>query len=224
MSCSRFRTAISARLDGEALLEPGANPSGVDAAALDAHLATCVDCRAFSVRAEQLHRTVRLAAAPEVPDLTPRILSAIAAERDAGLAPSTNGAPQGNEERALRIVLVAIGLLQIAIALPALILGDDANLPVHIARHLGSFDVALGVGFLVAAWKPQRIAGVLPVVTALVLCLVGSSLLDVLSGATGAGAEAHHATDIAGLVVLWLLSRTAIARPGDLRGGQVQLA
>jgi len=106
----------------------------------------------------------------------------------------------------------------------ALILGDDANLPVHIARHLGSFDVALGVGFLVAAWKPQRIAGILPIVTALVLCLVGSSLLDVLSGATGAGAESHHATDIAGLVVLWLLSRSAVARSGEPRRGRVQLA
>ena len=116
-------------------------------------------------------------------------------------------------ERALRWVLAAIGILQIAVAIPALVLGEDADLPVHIARHLGSFEVALGVGFLFAAWKPQRAAGILPVVAALVVCLVGSSLLDVLAGTTAAGTEVHHATDVAGLVVVWLLSRAALARP-----------
>ena len=50
------------------------------------------------------------------------------------------------------------------IAVPALIFGSDAGLPVHTARHLGSFDVALAVGFLFAAWRPSRIPGLLPVV------------------------------------------------------------
>ncbi|MFI5047816.1 MAG: zf-HC2 domain-containing protein [Acidimicrobiia bacterium] len=207
MSCSRFRAAISSRLDGEDL--------GVDAAQLDAHLRSCVDCRAFAGQAEGLTRAVRVAPAPAVPDLTPDILVAIAAERDAAHEPAS--------ERALRWVLAAIGLLQISVAIPALVLGDDAHLPVHLARHLGSFEVALGVGFLFAAWRPWRAAGILPVVTALVVCLVGSSLLDVLSGSTSAGPEVHHATDVAGLVVVWLLSRTANARAGDLRG-EVQLA
>ena len=62
---------------------------------------------------------------------------------------------------------------QIAVAIPALVFGSDAGLPVHAARHIGSFDVALGVGFLYAAWKPSRIPGLLPVVVALVACLVG---------------------------------------------------
>ena len=208
MSCSRFRTAISTRLDGEDL--------GVDAAQLDAHLLGCADCRAFAEHADDLARTVRVAPAPMVPDLTPEILAAIAAERDA--------AREQASERALRWVLGAVGLLQIAVAIPALVLGEDANLPVHLARHLGSFEVALGVGFLFAAWKPQRAAGILPVVAALVLCLVGSSLLDVLSGSTGAGTEVHHATDVAGLVVVWLLSRTATARTGSAPGREVQLA
>ena len=110
------------------------------------------------------------------------------------------------------MLLVVIALVQIGVALPALLLGSDAALPVHTARHLGSFDVALGVGFLFAAWKPERIPGILPIVAALVVCLLGTSLLDVLSGTTGASSETHHATDFAGLVVAWLLSRSVVAK------------
>jgi predicted anti-sigma-YlaC factor YlaD len=198
MDCSRFRTAISARLDGE-------SPPVGD---LDAHLAHCADCRAFAADAERLHRAVRVAPAPDVPDLTPGILAAIAAEPPAPAARGWQTAP--GQERALRVLLVAIALVQIGVALPALLLGSDAGLPVHTARHLGSFDVALGVGFLFAAWKPERIPGILPIAAAVVVCLIGTSLLDVISGTTGASSETHHATAVAGLVVVWLLSRAAV--------------
>ena len=185
-----IRQAISARLDGE--------PLGVDPDALDAHLTTCVECRAFAASAGELHGAMRLAPAPEIPDLTPGILAAIGAE-----------STRDDTQLALRWILAIIALVQIAIAVPALVLGTDAGLPVHTARHLGSFDVALAVGFLFAAWRPSRIPGLLPVVVALVACLVGSSLLDVISGNTAALSEAHHVTDFAGLVVVWLLSRPA---------------
>jgi predicted anti-sigma-YlaC factor YlaD len=188
MSCTRIRHAISARLDGE---DPGLDP-----AIVDDHLATCAGCRSFAADAERLHRSLRLSPAPEIPDLAPQVLVAIGAE------------PERSETQlALRWILVALALVQIAVAVPALILGNDAGLPVHTARHLGSFDVALAVGFLFAAWRPSRIPGLLPVAFALVVCLVGSSMLDVIAGNTAALSEAHHATDFAGLVVLWLLSR-----------------
>ena len=201
MDCSRSRTAISARLDGAHIVgeelageEPGPG--------LDAHLEHCAGCRAFADEATRLHRAVRVLPAPTVPELAPRIMAAIDAEP----------APPPAQEAPLRALLVAIALVQIAVALPALVLGSDAGLPVHTARHLGSFDVALGVGFLFAAWRPERIPGLLPIVAALVACLVGTSLLDVIGGTTGASAETHHATDVAGLVVVWLLSRTTTAR------------
>jgi len=117
---------------------------------------------------------------------------------------------------ALRWILALLALVQIGVAVPALILGSDAGVPVHTARHLGSFDVAVAVGFLFAAWRPSRIPGLLPVVAALVACLFGSSLLDVLSGTTAALGEAHHAIDFVGLAVLWLLSRDVAA--SALRG------
>jgi predicted anti-sigma-YlaC factor YlaD len=188
MNCDTARAAISARLDGEDL--------GVDAAALDEHLARCIACRAFVRDAESMHRELRLGEAPAVPDLTAPILSAIGAHDHRRPA----------HERVLRGILVAVGLMLIVAAVPALVLGDDAELPVHAARHLGSFDLALAVGFLFAAWRPARVAGLLPVVVALVACLVGTSVLDVLDGHTGALPETQHVIDIVGLVAAWLLA------------------
>ncbi len=160
MTCMQIRQAISARLDGE---DPG-----LDEPTVYAHLAGCADCRAFAHGAEALHRSMRLAPAPAIPDLTPGILAAIGDESssaDAESNPTRTSRCAGSWSR--------IAVAQIAVAIPALIFGSDAGLPVHAARHIGSFDVALGVGFLYAAWKPSRIPGLLPVVAALVACLVG---------------------------------------------------
>jgi predicted anti-sigma-YlaC factor YlaD len=203
MTCMQIHQAVSARLDGE---EPG-----LDDAAVYAHLAGCASCRAFAHDAEALHRTMRLAPAPAIPDLTPSILTAIGVE---SINDAADAEPDTNV--ALRWILLAIAVAQIAVAIPALIFGNDASLPVHTARHIGSFDVALGVGFLYAAWKPSRIPGLLPVVAALVACLFASSLLDVASGRTAALGEAQHVLDFVGLAVVWLLSRPA--------GRRVQLA
>jgi predicted anti-sigma-YlaC factor YlaD len=200
MTCTRIRHAISARLDGE---DPGLPPGDVDA-----HLQSCVGCREFAASATRLHRTARLAPAPDVPDLTPVILARMGPAADRG---------EAENSLALRWILVALALVQIGVALPALVLGSDAGAAVHTARHIGSFDVAIAVGFLFAAWRPSRIPGLLPVVAALVACLVGSSLLDVIAGNTRALAEAQHATDFAGLAVLWLLTRTAHAPASHAR-------
>ena len=196
MNCMQIHQAISARLDGE-------DPA-LDESTLYAHLAGCADCRVFAHDTEALHRSVRLAPAPAIPDLTPDILTAIGAESTAD--------GEADTHLALRWILVAIAVAQIAVAIPALIFGSDASLPVHTARHIGSFDVALGVGFLYAAWKPSRIPGLLPVVVALVACLVGSSFLDVAAGNTRALGEAQHVIDFVGLAVVWLLSRPAPQR------------
>jgi predicted anti-sigma-YlaC factor YlaD len=188
MYCDTARTAISARLDGEEL--------GVDPAELGRHLERCSACRAFAREAESMHRDVRLARAPSVPDLTAPILTSIGAE----------SRPHTAHERALRVTLAIVAAVMIVAAAPALVLGDDAGLPVHAARHIGSFDLALAVGFLFAAWRPSRLPGLLPVATALVACLVGTSVLDVLDGRTGALAEVQHAVEVVGLAAAWLLA------------------
>ena len=66
-----------------------------------------------------------------------------------------------------RWALFVVALTQLVLAAPALLLGEDAGATVHVARELGSFDVALAVGLLVAAWQPARAWGLLPVIAAL---------------------------------------------------------
>ena len=194
MHCDTARNAISARLDGEEL--------GADSAELAGHLERCPACRAFARDAQSMHRDVRLARAPEVPDLTAPILASIGAD----------SRQHGVHERALRVTLAIVAAVMIVAAVPALVLGDDAGLPVHAARHIGSFDLALAVGFLFAAWRPSRLPGLLPVVTALVACLVGTFVLDVLDGRTGALTEVQHAVEVVGLAAAWLLAHPL--RPG----------
>ena len=203
MTCDQIRDAISARLDGE---DPGVPPADVDA-----HLASCAPCRAFADGAGALHRSVRLAPAPDVPDLTPQVLAVI------GTEPEGADADDGRTF-VLRLVLASLALVQVAVAVPAL-LGADGGLAVHSARHLGSFSLALAVGFLYAAWRPSRVAGLLPVALALVACLIGTSVLDVVDGRAAALAEASHVTEIAGLVAVWLL-----AHPGMPRRSRVAAA
>ena len=90
--------------------------------------------------------------------------------------------------------------------------GGDSRTRVRQRRRATGARGALAVGFLYAAWKPSRIPGLLPVVAALVVCLVGSSLLDVANGSTRALGEAQHVLDFVGLAVVWLLSRPAPRR------------
>jgi predicted anti-sigma-YlaC factor YlaD len=200
MDCDYCRAAISAELDGEA--------PGHDRAIVDAHLATCPGCRDFAAGAARLHRVTRVAPAEPVPDLSAAILRSIDA---ATPTTATAGGRTAADERTLflRICLAVVALIQLGMAVPALVLGDDAGLPTHVARHLGSFSLALGVGLLVVAFRPDRAAGVLPVIGVVVLCLIASSVVDIISGRAAPGTEVSHAPELVGLVAVWLLARAA---------------
>ncbi len=168
-------------------------------------MATCAGCREFAAGAAELHRATRVVPAEAVPDLSGSILRAI------GKDPvSVSPIPGSIDERTrfLRIALAVVAVIQLGMAVPALVLGDDAGLPTHVARHLGSFSLALGVGLLVVAWRPDRAAGVLPVVGAVVVCLIASSILDIVQGRAAPGAEVSHAPELVGLVAVWLLARS----------------
>jgi predicted anti-sigma-YlaC factor YlaD len=188
MDCSQVRGVISADLDGEDLL--------VAREVLERHLAACPACREYQAAAVALNRRMRVSPAPRVPNLTGPILAAIDAE-----------APEPAAAQGLRLGVAVLGLLQLGLSIPALILGSDAGLPVHQARHLGSFGVALAVGLLVAAWRPERISGLLPLAAVLVLCLVGSAIADTTTGAVAWTAEFPHVVEVLGLLGLWLLNR-----------------
>ena len=188
MSCDQVRTALSALVDGE--------DAGLPEHEIRAHLAACAACASFADQATDLRRAAVLAAAPAVPDRTGSILAALE--------------PPDRRPAALRIGLAAIGLVQLAVALP-LLAGVATDMPVHDARHLAALDIAVAVGFLVAAWRPARVSGLLPVVTALVAALSLGAILDVVGGTVHLSAETPHLLAAAGLVVAWLLTRPPFA-------------
>ncbi|WCO66981.1 zf-HC2 domain-containing protein [Iamia majanohamensis] len=202
MRCDDFREASSARLDHEDL------PDGVTGAALDAHLATCADCLAWADVASSLHRQVRMRPARPQPDRTEALLAAVP------LASRPRPVREG-----VRYALLAVGLAQVLLALPALFLGAEVDAPVHVAREMGAFELALGVGLLSAAWRPRLATGLLPFAAALAGAVLVTAVVDVVRGQAVALSEAHHVLDLAGVALLWLLQ----TRPGRALRGQVDL-
>jgi predicted anti-sigma-YlaC factor YlaD len=184
MDCERWRDALSARLDGE--------PLGVDEALLDAHLATCPACCDHAAALASLHRSLRLQSADQVPDLTDQILTAAAADRRRLRVGPT---------LVLRWVLVVIAAVEIGVASPDL-LGRW-----HTGSELGTWGIAVGVGFLSVAMKPARAAALVPmlgfagVLTALV------TTRHLMDGAAQISDEWPHGLVLAGVVVLVTISR-----------------
>ena len=198
MDCDRAREALSARIDGE---DPGV---GVEA--LEQHLDGCAACAGW--REALLGLAGRLEAADDPdPALRRAVLERLARERAAQ--------EDRRAQRALRPLRVALGvvaLVQPALVVPALLSG-----PAHDARELGSWHLALAVGFLFAAIRPSRAWGMLPLVAALAGGLVITACVDVLQGNARPGEEVAHAVDLVGLGCLWVLGRRPPAGVGPLR-------
>ncbi len=204
MRCEDFQEAWSARLDGE--------PVDVPSEAIDAHVAGCEDCAAFTRGAEQVHRTVRIRGAEAVPDLAPAILAAAPAPVPAPALSGPAVAPPVREWA--RYALLAIALTQLVLATPAFLLGDQAGATTHLARELGSWDLALAVAWLVVAWSPKRAAGLIPFAAALALVMAGTAVVDVAAGRVPALSESHHLLDVIGVALVWVLARsTPSSRP-----------
>lgn len=193
MRCEPFQNAISARVDGEEL--------GLAVDDLEQHLVTCAGCRSYESAAIALHRRVRVRAAEPVPDLSEAILVA----SGQGVAPGRR--PARTREWA-RYALLVVALTQLVVAIPALVLGEEAGTTIHLARELGSWDVALSVAWLLVALAPRRAAGMLPFTAALAVVMASTALLDVFDGRAPLFGEAHHVLDLVGLGLIWVLARS----------------
>lgn len=186
--CESVRDALSARADGEA--------TGLAPAQLDDHVAACRACAAFATALDDLARRTRVAPAEAVPDLTASILAAVDTP-DTARARARYGQ--------LRGVLALVGVLQLLLAGPALL--AVGALATHVTREVGIFEVALGVGFLVAARRPARAGGLLPVAAVVAGLILLTSLGDLLAGSTTLLRETTHLLEIGGTALLWTLDR-----------------
>lgn len=201
MDCEQVREALSARIDGEEPAVTGAWP--------DSHLAACGDCAGWYARAQTLTRVVRLQPA-RVPDLTRDVLAAVAADPRVP-------APRRRRSRAgvLRLALALVATVQVALAVPVLVGAD-----LHVSREVASFEMALAVGFALAAWRPVRAAAFVPVAAVLAAGLAITAVADVATAQTAPAYEAGHAAVLVQAGLLWALAREH--HPGgrsDGRGG-----
>jgi len=205
MECDSCREALSARLDGEDM--------GVAPAVLDEHLARCGHCRALADQAVGLNRALRLRRAEPVPDLTPSILSVIAADRRARPAARVAAAATATAAEApgiLRLTLALVGAAQVLIAVPAL-LGNDLGAPVHVAHEQGAWALALAAGLAWGAVRPGRAGALVPIVGVFVGAMTVLGSADIASGRVVPSAELPHLMSLLGLVLLWLVSRAPVA-------------
>jgi uncharacterized membrane protein len=81
---------------------------------------------------------------------------------------------------------------------------------------MGSFDLALAIGFLVAAWQPARARGMHILVGAAALLLVGTAMVDLLAGRTSPADELPHLLAVAGWALMYRVSMLAPTGEGGL--------
>jgi predicted anti-sigma-YlaC factor YlaD len=104
-------------------------------------------------------------------------------------------------------------LAQLAWWLPNLLLGEDSMAaPVHVAREVGVFNAALGVGFCWVVARPDRAAGLLAVLGSAVGLLAAVEVVDLARGHVHLDRLGGHLLLAAGLILVVLLARQE-ARP-----------
>ncbi len=187
MRCELYRTALSARVDGE--------ETGIDPASVEDHLVRCAPCRAFVGRLGDLNRVVRVREAEPVPDLTGRILAA-----------SRPAPPRSGDW--IRYALLTIGLTMAVLSLPSL-LAPLTDGDAHLARHSSTWSLALGIAILVVAWQPSRARGLLPFALVAAVVTVVAAAVDVSAGAAAAADESTHLVEVLAVVLLWMEARRA---------------
>lgn len=181
-------------LDVDGLLE--------DATALDAHLGQCPECRAFHDRAVALATRTR----PPTwrrPDLEPRHFWMY---------------------RWLRFALAWTGVILIAWSTPGVFDTTTDVTYIHVARHQAAFGVALGIVFLVVAWRPDRAYGLVPVAATFTIALSGAAIVDLIDGASSLSKESRHLVELVGLGMLWALGANAGPGTGLLGRSKAEMS
>jgi predicted anti-sigma-YlaC factor YlaD len=185
MNCGAARDATSAMLDGEL--------SSSERTALEAHLEGCEDCRAWREEAHEVTRRMRLESARALPVPGPAVLEPLTAA----------SRRRWRSIELARAALMGIGVVQLMTTVPPLMFGQDREAPIQVAHVIGSFNMALAIGFFVAAWRPTRAEGMRTIVGCAALLLVVTAVVDLIAGHTNLSDEAPHLLAVGG----WLLLR-----------------
>ncbi|HEX8628216.1 MAG TPA: hypothetical protein VF755_08605, partial [Catenuloplanes sp.] len=109
---------------------------------------------------------------------------------------------------ALAQLVLAVQVLVGGVDLPG---GFAVGADPHTSREMASFDVALAVGFALAAYRPERARAIVPMALVLAACLAVTTALDVANSSTALMYEVGHLVTIAQAGLLWALSRTSAA-------------
>ena len=206
MDCDLCRETLSARMDGEA--------DALDAAEVDAHLSTCPACRAWQQDALRLTRTLRVRPATPTPDLTAAILAAAAAQRP---APAPAGG--SSSRQTWRWLLALVAFVQVSMGLSELLgvshmgmtMSSDSE---HLFNESTAWNLALGVGFAVAAVWPRLAGGLLPTLGVFLVVLVGVSVSDLINGAADLTRVGSHVVVLLGMALLLIVHRDYARHPG----------
>ena len=212
MTCEEVRVALSAWLDGE---DPGTAVAG-----LHSHTASCPACRDWLAGAEWVGHALR-GDPIGAPDLTARVLTALAAEpadsagsRAGALGSWAGGAPGRPDPVATRglrqILRVAVGaaaLAQFVSALPVLLAGLGVAVEPHLVRELASCDMALAVGFALAAYQPERARAFAPIIAVMAVLMAGTSMVDIANSTANPMHEVGHFAAVVQAGLLWALGR-----------------
>ena len=129
--------------------------------------------------------------------------------------PLVQDLPRWQTLTAVRIGLLLAALAQAVVSFPVLVLGSDRDAPLHVAHEMGSFDLALAAGFLVAAWRPVRAQGMRALVGVAVLLLLLTAAIDLIAGRTTLSDELPHVIPLLGWALLVRTSMLLPDRDGD---------
>lgn len=168
------------------------------ATAVDHHLQSCADCRAWEMGALALEHRLRLEARPRPEDRTASIVAAVHA--------STLPRHRPVRTRAVRVTLAVVAMVQLVFCVPVLVLGRDHAAPEHVAHELGAFSVAIALGFALAALRPRLATGMVPIAGILASLLLVTAGTDIATGATDIGDELPHLLELAGFLLLLRLA------------------
>lgn len=203
--CEDVQVGLSAQLDGE---DPG-----LAIEIIDEHLAGCPDCAAWLAGAERLRGTM---AVGEPPDLTKQILAAVAADPivAAKVARHRAAAEAHARRQVLRLAVAVAALAQLGQAIQTLVGAlQSTGSGLHASGEMASFDIAVAVGFLLAAWRPAQARAFVPVALVLASCLAVTSGIDLARGATAYGHEIGHLVAVVQAALIWALGRRESADP-----------